>query len=60
MTMTWALMPTDDGVQVEIRADDVLEGISARDHPTGMASSRANLDAYVTGTQGAGATPFGA
>lgn len=51
MTMTWSLTPTAAEVQVEIRADDVPEGISAQDHQTGMASSLANLDAYVTGTQ---------
>jgi uncharacterized protein YndB with AHSA1/START domain len=51
MTMTWALTPTAAGVQVEIRADDVPVGISAADHQTGMASSLANLDAYVTGSR---------
>lgn len=51
MTMTWSLTPTDAGVRVEIRAEDVPEGISARDHTTGMTSSLANLDAYVTGSR---------
>jgi uncharacterized protein YndB with AHSA1/START domain len=51
MTMTWSLTPTVAGTQVEIRADDVPEGISARDHETGMTSSLANLDAYVTGSR---------
>ena len=54
MTMTWSLTPMAVGVQVEIRADDVPEGISAQDHQTGMTSSLANLDAYVTGTQRTG------
>jgi len=48
MTMTWSVTPTDDGVRVEIRADDVPEGISAQDHETGMTSSLDNLDTYVT------------
>jgi uncharacterized protein YndB with AHSA1/START domain len=51
MTMTWSLEPTDTGVQVEIRADDVPEGISARDHEIGMTSSLDNLEAYVTGSR---------
>jgi len=32
---------------VEIRADDVPDGISAEDHATGLASSLANLAAYL-------------
>jgi uncharacterized protein YndB with AHSA1/START domain len=47
MTMTWSLTPTDAGTRVEIRADDVPEGISAQDHETGMTSSLANLAAYL-------------
>lgn len=49
MTTTWTLteMETDDGTLVTIRADDVPDGISAQDHAAGMASSLANLAAYV-------------
>jgi hypothetical protein len=32
---------------VDIRADDVPAGISAEDHAVGLASSLANLAAYV-------------
>jgi hypothetical protein len=32
---------------VEIRADDVPSGITAEDHTAGMASSLANLAAYL-------------
>jgi len=59
MTMTWSLTPTDAGARVEIRADDVPEGISAQDHETGMTSSLANLDAYVTGAPRAGTGQVG-
>jgi uncharacterized protein YndB with AHSA1/START domain len=48
MTMTWSLTPIAGGSRVEIRADDVPDGISPEDHANGMASSLANLDAYVT------------
>jgi predicted GNAT family N-acyltransferase/uncharacterized protein YndB with AHSA1/START domain len=47
MTMTWEVSPTEGGTRVDIRADDVPAGISAEDHAAGMASSLANLDAYV-------------
>jgi hypothetical protein len=47
MTMTWAVAAVDGGTQVEIRADDVPAGISAGDHAAGLASSLANLAAYV-------------
>jgi uncharacterized protein YndB with AHSA1/START domain len=59
MTMTWSLTPTDAGALVEIRADDVPEGIGARDHEAGMTSSLANLDAYVTGAPPGGTAPVG-
>jgi uncharacterized protein YndB with AHSA1/START domain len=49
MTMTWEITATDTGTQVEIRADDVPDGISAEDHAAGLASSLANLADYVTG-----------
>jgi uncharacterized protein YndB with AHSA1/START domain len=47
MTMTWEVAATDGGTRVEIRADDVPDGISAEDHAVGLASSLANLAAHV-------------
>ena len=47
MRMTWEVTATDDGTRVDIRADDVPAGISAEDHAAGLASSLANLAAYV-------------
>jgi uncharacterized protein YndB with AHSA1/START domain len=47
MTMTWAVTPVDGGTRVEVRADDVPAGISADDHAAGLASSLAQLAAYV-------------
>jgi hypothetical protein len=47
MTMTWQLNAVDAGTRVEIRADDVPEGISAEDHAAGLRSSLANLAAYL-------------
>ena len=47
MTMTWEVSAVDAGARVEIRADDVPEGISAEDHAAGLASSLANLAAYL-------------
>jgi uncharacterized protein YndB with AHSA1/START domain len=47
MTMTWEVAPVKDGTRVEIRADNVPAGISAEDHAAGLASSLANLAAYL-------------
>jgi uncharacterized protein YndB with AHSA1/START domain len=47
MTMTWQVTALDDGARVEIRAEDVPVGITADDHATGLASSLANLAAYL-------------
>ena len=47
MTMTWELTAVDGGTRVEIRAEDVPAGISAEDHAAGLASSLANLAAYL-------------
>lgn len=47
MTMTWHISSVDEGTLVEIRADDVPDGISADDHAVGMASSLANLAEHV-------------
>jgi uncharacterized protein YndB with AHSA1/START domain len=49
MTMTWEVAPVADGTRVEIRAADVPDGISAEDHAAGLASSLANLAAYLEG-----------
>ncbi|MDQ2583949.1 SRPBCC family protein [Saccharothrix yanglingensis] len=54
MTMTWEVTPAGAGTRVEIRADDVPDGISAEDHAAGLASSLANLAAYLeAGSAGA-------
>jgi uncharacterized protein YndB with AHSA1/START domain len=47
MTMTWELTAVDAGTRVEFRADDVPDGISAKDHAAGLASSLANLATYL-------------
>ena len=47
MTMSWELVATDGGTRVEIRAEDVPDGISAQDHAEGLASSLANLAAHL-------------
>ena len=47
MTMTWELVVAHDGTRVEIRAEQVPEGISAADHAAGLASSLSNLAAYL-------------
>jgi hypothetical protein len=44
MTMTWEVTAVDAGTRVDIRADDVPAGISAKDHAAGLASSLANLE----------------
>ncbi|KUI30671.1 hypothetical protein AU196_14250 [Mycobacterium sp. IS-1742] len=47
MTMTWSVTAVGSGTRVDMRADDVPPGISARDHADGMTSSLANLAAWV-------------
>jgi uncharacterized protein YndB with AHSA1/START domain len=47
MTMTWELSREQSGTRVEIRADDVPRGITQEDHVAGMASSLANLAAFL-------------
>lgn len=49
MTMIWTVTAVDDGTRVDIRADDVPDGISAADHIAGMTSSLANLAAHLAG-----------
>jgi uncharacterized protein YndB with AHSA1/START domain len=47
MVLTTTLQPTADGTQVTVRIENVPRGISAEDHEAGIASSLANLAAYV-------------
>ena len=47
MTMTWKVAAAESGTRVDIIATDVPEGISADDHAAGLASSLANLAAFV-------------
>jgi uncharacterized protein YndB with AHSA1/START domain len=47
MVMTWELVVTADSTRVDIRADEVPDGISAANHAAGLASSLANLAAYL-------------
>ncbi|HEX6345168.1 SRPBCC family protein [Umezawaea sp.] len=47
MTMTWEVTAVEGGTRVDVRADDVPDGISAEDHAAGLASSLANLAAYL-------------
>ena len=47
MTMTCEVTRGENGTLVEIRADNVPDGISPEDHAAGLASSLANLAAYL-------------
>jgi uncharacterized protein YndB with AHSA1/START domain len=47
MTMTWAVTAVDAGTRVDIRADDVPDGISAAEHAEGLSSSLTNLAAHL-------------
>lgn len=47
MTLRWELTAVEDGTRVDIRAEDVPDGISAEDHAAGLASSLAHLAAYL-------------
>lgn len=47
MTMTWSVAPSGAGSRVDISAADVPPGIAAEDHAAGLASSLANLAAYL-------------
>jgi uncharacterized protein YndB with AHSA1/START domain len=51
MTMTWTVARVDGGTRVEMRAEDVPFGISARDHAEGMNSSLHNLADYLAKRQ---------
>jgi uncharacterized protein YndB with AHSA1/START domain len=47
MIMTWEVTVAGAGTHVSVVAEDVPDGISAEDHAVGLASSLANLAAYV-------------
>jgi uncharacterized protein YndB with AHSA1/START domain len=47
MRMEWILHSGSDGTTVEFEAQDVPEGIRARDHAEGLTSSLSNLAAYL-------------
>ncbi|WP_416971729.1 SRPBCC family protein [Streptomyces sp. 4F14] len=47
MTMTWDLAPAPEGTRVTVTATDVPPGIGQADHEAGIASSLAQLEAYV-------------
>lgn len=47
MTTTWEVAEVEGGTQVEIRAENVPDRISAEDHGAGLASSLANLATYL-------------
>ena len=47
MTLRWELTEVEAGTRVDIRADDVPDGISAEDHAAGLASSLAHLAGYL-------------
>lgn len=47
MTMTWEVTPVGAETRVDIRAEDVPDGISAQDHAAGLDSSLAKLAAYL-------------
>jgi uncharacterized protein YndB with AHSA1/START domain len=46
MTMTWEVTAVEAGTRVDVRADDVPDGISAEDH-AGLNSTLAKLAAYL-------------
>ncbi len=47
MTMTWEVTADGAGTRVDIVAENVPDGVTAEDHAAGLASSLANLAAYV-------------
>ena len=47
MTMTWEVTAADGGARVDITADDVPDGITAKDHSAGLASSLRKLADYL-------------
>lgn len=51
MTMTWELTPTDAGTHVEIRAENVPDGIPAEDHAVGLNNSWRISQSTSTGSR---------
>jgi uncharacterized protein YndB with AHSA1/START domain len=49
MTMTWEITEVDGATRVDIIAEGVPDGIAAKDHAAGLASSLANLTKYLEG-----------
>lgn len=49
MRMTWSLVPQGDATAVTVMAEHVPAGIDPEDHAQGLASSLANLAAFVEG-----------
>lgn len=49
MKGTWSFTPTAGGTLVEVRAENVPEGIRPEDHDAGMRSTLANLARFVAG-----------
>jgi uncharacterized protein YndB with AHSA1/START domain len=47
MMMTWVLEPAKGGTLVEVRAENVPEGIRPEDHQAGLESSLSNLARFV-------------
>jgi uncharacterized protein YndB with AHSA1/START domain len=47
MTMTWTMNDVPGGTEVTVRAENVPQGISPKDHETGMRSSLENLAAFT-------------
>lgn len=50
MTMTWEFSAVEEGTLVQVRADNVPDGISAEEHSTGMTESLQQLASYLGGT----------
>jgi uncharacterized protein YndB with AHSA1/START domain len=49
MTITWSFTPGDAGTLVEVRCENVPEGIRAEDHEAGLSATLRNLEAFARG-----------
>ena len=47
MTITWSFTPVSGGTLVEVRCENVPEGIRAADHEAGLSSTLSNLAAFA-------------